>query len=137
MEIHHWLSDKIQLKPDRVDTIQLNSRERCIYLKNDEKQLKDISAAEDLGETTEDAEMETDESMPRRKKKTESTNTDDTHATKHFKADLVSTNQPLRMMCVKSNRNKEHQAHISQIKANLRKTNNNILCSNHQKVSAG
>ncbi|KAJ4451768.1 hypothetical protein ANN_03240 [Periplaneta americana] len=33
MEIHHWLSDKMQLKPDQVDTIQLNSGERCIYLK--------------------------------------------------------------------------------------------------------
>ncbi|KAJ4430460.1 hypothetical protein ANN_22676 [Periplaneta americana] len=214
IEIHHWLSDKMQLKPDQGDTIQLNSRERCIYLKvispglydkllqtydtpsdfryesgettkvtvsaadtqsitfrffnlppevphhvlrnvlsnygsvldigdeqwstqyllpvnnsvqairmelkqsiptslkianydvnfshpgqNDEKQLKDSSPAEeDLGETTEDAvsdaEMEIDESMLRRKRKTESTNTDDTHATKHFKADLVSTNQP-------------------------------------------
>ncbi|KAJ4432868.1 hypothetical protein ANN_21507, partial [Periplaneta americana] len=67
-------------------------------------QVKDTSAAEeDLRETTEDAvsdtEMETDESMLRRKKKTESTNTDDTHATKHFKADLVSTNQPAPDMC--------------------------------------
>lgn len=66
---------------------------------NVEKQIEDTSAVEeDLGETNEDAvsdtEMETDESTQRRKKKTESTNTDDTHATKHFKADLVATNQP-------------------------------------------
>ncbi|KAJ4437746.1 hypothetical protein ANN_13684 [Periplaneta americana] len=98
---------------------------------NDEKQLKYISAAEeDLGETTEDAvsdtEMETDESMMRRKKKTESTNTDDTHATKHFKADLVSTNQPAPDEVCRVESNKEHQAHMSQTKAKVRKTNNNI-----------
>lgn len=33
VEIHHWLSEKMKLKPDQLDTIQLNSRDRSIYVK--------------------------------------------------------------------------------------------------------
>ena len=33
LEIHWWLVNKLNVTPEQVDTMQLNSREKAIYLK--------------------------------------------------------------------------------------------------------